>query len=68
MMIARVYGLLWLLAAALGAGLYLTDSFDTTSSTVFGFFVSVLTGSALLVVFPAMMSERVSLRGARVGK
>jgi hypothetical protein len=60
MIVAKVYGLLWLLAAALGTGLYVTGSFDMTSTVLFGFFVSVLAGAALLVVFPAIMSERVT--------
>ena len=58
-MIARVYLLLCLLAATAGVGLYLTDSFGGPVTMIFGFIVSVLAGAALLVVFPAMMSERV---------
>ena len=59
MKLAKVYGLMWLLAGLVGGGLYSTNSFDTTSSLVYGFTISVLTGASLLVVFPAMMSERV---------
>ena len=59
-MIARVYVLLCLFAGGAGAGLYLTDSFNTIVLMIFGFFVSILAGAALLVVFPAMLSERVS--------
>ena len=58
-MIARVYLLFCLLAAIAGVGLYLTDSFGGTVTMIFGFIVSVLAGAALLVVFPATMSERV---------
>lgn len=60
MMIARIYGLLWLFAAFVGGGLYLTDSFNTVTSMIFGFIVAGLAGAALLVVFPAVMTERVS--------
>jgi hypothetical protein len=60
MMVARIYGLLWILAAIVGGALYLTDSFSLASSMILVFFVSVLGGAALLVVYPAMLSERVS--------
>lgn len=60
MRIARIYGLLWLLAAVAGVGLYLTGSFNPATSMIFGFLVSILAGASLLVVFPAVMSERVS--------
>ena len=59
MMIARVYFLLCLLAGVAGVGLYLTGLFSTAVTMIFGFIVSVLAGAALLIVFPAMMSERV---------
>lgn len=60
MLIARIYALLWLFAAVLGGTLYLTDSFNTMTSIVFGFIVAALGGSALLVVFPVLMHERVA--------
>ena len=58
MLVARIYGLIWLIAAAAGAILFFTNSFSPAASIVFGFIVSVLTGAALLVVFPAVMTER----------
>jgi hypothetical protein len=60
MRVAKLYGLLWAVAAFAITGLYLTDSFNTTTSIILGFFVSVLAGSGLLVVYPALMTERVA--------
>lgn len=60
MLLARIYGFLWLLAAFVGGGLYLSDSFNAVTSIIFGFSVALLAGAGLLVVFPAMMSDRVS--------
>lgn len=60
MMIARIYGLLWLLTATAGGILYLTGSFSAVVTMIFGFIVHALAGAALLVVFPAMLTERVS--------
>ena len=65
MLVARIYGLMWLFAAAFGGVLYFTDSFNTTTSLVFGFIVTFLGGAGLLVVFPAMMAERHSPAGQR---
>ena len=60
MRLTRLYGFLWMVAAVATTGLYLTDSFNTTTSITLGFFVSVLTGAGLLVVYPALMTERVA--------
>lgn len=60
MMIVRIYGLLWVLAAIVGGVLYLSDSFNAITSIIFGFIVAALAGAALLVVFPVVMTKRVS--------
>ncbi len=60
MLTAKIYGLLWLFVAAAAGVFYLTGSFDSATTLVFGFIVSVLAGAGLLVVFPAVMTERVS--------
>lgn len=65
MKIARIYGYLWILVAMAGGVLWLTNSFTTASSLVLGFVASTLAGAALLVVFPAMMSEQLSPAAAR---
>lgn len=62
MLIAKIYGLLWLITAAVGGVLYSTDSFSGLISIAFGFIVAALGGAAILVAFPAMMTERVSSR------
>ena len=62
MLVARIYGLIWLLAAAVGAVLYFTDSFNALTTVLYGFTVSSLAGAGLLTVFPAVMSERHSPR------
>ena len=61
MLIAKIYGLMCLLVAAAAGGLYLTDSFNFAASMVLGFAASVLSGAFLLVVYPALLTERVSL-------
>lgn len=62
MMIARIYGLMWLFVAAIAGALYLTDSFTFAATMILGFTTSVLAGAGLLVVYPVLMTERVSLR------
>jgi len=58
-MAARVYFVLCLLAAVAGSGLYLGGLFSAAVTMIFGFIISVLARAALLVVFPAMLSEGV---------
>jgi hypothetical protein len=58
MLVARIYGLMWLLAAALGSVLYVTNSFNTATSLIFGFIIALLGGAGILAVFPAVMAER----------
>ncbi|HKP70494.1 MAG TPA: hypothetical protein VJV05_14495 [Pyrinomonadaceae bacterium] len=67
MFVAKVYGYLWLVGMAVGTVLYLTDSFDSTSTLFFGYFVSVLAGAGLLVVFPAIVSDRYFAASATTG-
>ncbi|HEY8560382.1 MAG TPA: hypothetical protein VIL74_08385 [Pyrinomonadaceae bacterium] len=57
---AKIYGLLWLSVAAAAGVFYLTGSFNTAVTLIFGFIVSVLAGAGMLAVFPAVMTERVS--------
>lgn len=61
MLSAKIYGVIWLLFAAIAGVLYLTDSFTFTVSMILGFIASVLGGSGILVVYPIMLTERVSL-------
>lgn len=58
MLVARIYGLIWLLVAAAGGVLYVTESFNTATTILYGFIVSTLAGAGLLTVFPAVMTER----------
>ena len=58
MLVARIYGLIWLFVAAAGAVLYFTDSFNLATTILYGFIVSTLAGAGLLAVFPAVMAER----------
>lgn len=58
MLVARIYGLIWLFMAAIGAVLYFTGSFNSAATIIYGFIVSILGGAALLVVFPVLMTER----------
>jgi hypothetical protein len=61
MVIARIYILFWALALVAGAVLYLTDSLSSTTVLALGFTVHALAGAGLLVVFPAVIAEHVSL-------
>jgi hypothetical protein len=61
MLVARVYGVSFILVAGAIGILYVTDSFTFGTSMVLGFIASVLAGAGLLVVYPALMTERVSL-------
>ena len=67
MLLLRIYGLVWALAAAAGAALYFTDSFTLATTMALGFLVSVLAGAFLLVVYPSMMSQSLSA-GRRAGR
>ena len=59
MQIAKIYGLvLFLVTAAVVTG-YLTDSFGFATTLILGFIASILAGTGLLVVYPALMSEDV---------
>jgi hypothetical protein len=68
MLVARIYGLIWLLVAAAGALLYFTDSFNTATTILYGFIVSTLAGAGLLAVFPAVMTERHSPKARKAIK
>lgn len=58
MLVAKIYGLIWVFAAALGTVLFVTDSFSPAMTIIYGFIIAFLGGTALLVVFPVLMSER----------
>ena len=60
MLVARVYGVSFILVAGAIGVLYLTDSFTFGTSMILGFIASVLAGAGLLTVYPALMTERVS--------
>ncbi|MDQ3750034.1 MAG: hypothetical protein M3367_13645 [Acidobacteriota bacterium] len=62
MLIARIYGLLCLLVAAAAVAVYLTGSFTIATTVILGFIASVLAGAGMLVVYPALLTERVSSR------
>lgn len=60
MLAARIYGLLWLLVTAAAVAVYLTDSFSFGTTIILGFIASVLAGTGILTVYPALMKEDVS--------
>jgi hypothetical protein len=60
MLAARIYGLLWLLVMAAAAAVYLTDSFSFETTMILGFIASILAGTGILTVYPALMTEAVS--------
>ena len=60
MLIARIYGLLWLLVMAAAVTVYLTGSFNFATTMILGFIASVLAGAGMLAVYPALMTEDVS--------
>lgn len=60
MLVARLYGVMWFLTAAVGGALYLTDSLTFATTMILGFIASVLAGAGILVVYPTMMTEHVS--------
>lgn len=68
MLVARIYGLIWLFVAAAGAVLYFTDSFNLGATILYGFIVSTLAGAGLLAVFPAVMTERHSPKARKAIK
>lgn len=57
MLVARIYGLMWLFAAAVGAVLYLTDSFNATMVILYNLIVLTLAGAGLIAVFLAVIVE-----------
>lgn len=59
MLFARFYGLMSLAFAALIALFYFAGAFTNGLAIAVGFVASVLAGAFLLVVYPAMLSEKV---------
>ena len=60
MLLARIYGLMCLLVMAGAVTVYLTDSFNFATTMILGFIASVLAGTGILTVYPALMTEDVS--------
>ena len=60
MLTARIYVLLWLLLTAVAVNTFLNDSFSYGTTMILGFSASILAGAGLLVVYPALLTERVS--------
>lgn len=60
MLIARIYGLMWILVVAAAVALYLTSSFSFGMTMILGFTASVLAGAGMLVVYPALMTEDIA--------
>lgn len=63
MRVAKIYGLMCLLVTAGAVTVYLTGSFNFATTMILGFLASVLAGTGMLVVYPALMSEEVSSDG-----
>ena len=55
----KMYGLSWLVLAAVVLAVYLAGSLTSEAIVVLGFAASVLTGSGLLVVYPVLLHEDV---------
>lgn len=60
MLAARIYGLLWLLVMSAAVAVYLTDSFSFETTIILGFIASILAGTGMLTVYPALMKEDVA--------
>ena len=60
MLIARIYALSWILVVGAVGVLHVTDSFTYGTAMILGFVASILAGAGLLVVYPAMLTERFS--------
>jgi hypothetical protein len=51
-MVAKIYGLIWLLTIAAGGLLYFTGTFNELTLTVYGFALSTLVFAGLVGVLP----------------
>jgi hypothetical protein len=60
MLAARIYGLLWLIVMAAAVTVYLTGSFSFATTMLLGFIASILAGTGMLTVYPALMKDDVS--------
>jgi hypothetical protein len=60
MTIAKIYGLMSLLVMAGAVAVYLTDSFNFATAVILGFIASILAGTGMLTVYPALMHEDIS--------
>ena len=61
-MLIRIYGLLWMLAALLGAAMFLTNLYGAATTLFLGFFVHALAGAAVLVLLPATITKSIRYR------
>jgi hypothetical protein len=57
-MLARIYGLLWLILAAVTAGLYFAGNLNELAATVLGFGVATLVFMGMSVMLPVSVSGR----------
>lgn len=64
MLAARIYVAMSLLVLAGAATVHLTESFSFGTTVILGFVASILAGTGMLAVFPAVMTEEVSSRRA----
>ena len=60
MRIAKIYGLVWLLSAAVAAGGYLTGFSNELMLTVFGFVFTTLAFLGVIAVLPVLMKDHYS--------
>lgn len=65
MLIAKFYGLMWLVVAGAAGLLYAAGAFTFGATITLGFLASVLAGAGMLAVYPALMNE--DIRSQRVG-
>ena len=56
-MVAKIYGLVWLLALAAGLGLYLTGSFTVVTLPIIGLFYSTLAVMGFVAVLPSLIDN-----------
>jgi Mg/Co/Ni transporter MgtE len=57
MLVARIYGWMWLLLAAVAVTVYLNDSMNFQWTMGLGFIASVLAGAGSLALSPVLMAE-----------
>lgn len=60
MMTAKIYGLVWFLAALMASGVYLTGFSGEITLMVFGFIFSTLMFLGIVAVLPVLMNDHYS--------